>query len=44
MIRESNNSKLDFKEFVVAYTQTTNRLEQISFNKQRFKGRGTIKN
>ena len=44
MIRESNDSELEFKEFVVACTQTANRLEQISFNEQRFKGRGTAKN
>jgi hypothetical protein len=39
VIRESNDQALGFKDFTVACTQTANRLEQISTNEQRNKGR-----
>ena len=38
-IRESNDPEVDFKGFTLACTQTANRLEQITFNEQRTRGR-----
>lgn len=39
VIRESNDSSINFKEFTTICTQTANRLELINLNEQRFRNR-----